>query len=181
MGFKLSAINTATRPEGKKEFEPLAPGLYIANILEAKPTTASTGTEYVKMTLEVKDFEGNFKGKLWHNLFLTEKNAWNVGNMLAAVGCPIEDADDDAEMSVDQMAKVLEGGQVCIHTKLEENNWNGKVTMRPVLDVFGPMAGVAKLDDASRWYDIIVNGIDPDAVDADEFINAPEDADEVEF
>lgn len=181
--FSLASMKKSTKPEGGGNFEPLQPGLYLAKVEKAEPKKSNnTGTEYVALTMSVKDLEGNDKGRIWHNLFLTEKMGWVVDEFFTAVGCPIDDdVDENAEMSPEQVAKVIDGGRVLIHTTLKENTYNGKTTMRPELDIWGPMSGVKSIDEAPKWVDIIINGKDPDEVD-DSFMNCPEDGpEEVEF
>ena len=178
MGFKLSSIAAAQKPESKGGFEILQPGLYLAHISEAKAGTCKSGTEKVDVTLEVKDFEGNSKGKVWESVFFTEKNAYAVGRFLKAIGVDVNDTSDDTDYTPELVAQLAEKADVLIQTKIEKGTNGYKDRAR--VDSFGVMGGYASLDETNKWYTIIVEGKDPDAEDEFDAMNdfgedAPED------
>lgn len=154
MGFKLSTINATEKPEGGG-FAPLEPGLYMAHIEAAEKKVAKTGTEMLSLTLQVKDLEGNTKGKLWTSVYFTAKGMYGVKCLLNA--CQIFDcADGESELEIEQIANLIEKHDILIHTKIRPAE--GQYKEKAEIDTFGPMGGYAPLDEVNKWYTIIVEG-----------------------
>lgn len=178
MGFKLSEFMNA-QPTERKEFKTLEPGLYMARIEKAEAKTAGTGTQYIALELAVKDIpDGNSKGKLWDNLYFTAKNAYVVANFLQALG--LNDVLDE-EFEIGQVASLITKHDVLINTKIEPAHDNYKERAR--IDTNGPMYGFASLDEVGKWYDIIVEGKEPEMpVELNDFNSiAPEAPEEVDW
>ena len=175
MGFNLKQAANATKPEGGN-FPVLQPGLYLGSVSKTECKKAqTTGTEYIALTIDVKDIkEGKALGKIWHNLFITEKNLFQIKNILAAAGIPLDADAEDRDMSTEELAGLLDKASFLIHTKIHpaENGYKEKAE----IDVFGTMSGFAPIDEVQKWWDIIVEGKDPDADDS--FINIPDGVDE---
>jgi hypothetical protein len=175
MGFNLGDLARAQKPEGGN-FPVLEAGLYPASINKATVKTSQAGNTYIQIELDVKDFEGNNKGKVWHNLFPEhEKLAWQVSHVLKALGIDIAEL-GDGDMEYEELCKLLEKGQCLINTKVEKDN---KDRDKAVIDTFGTMEGFAPLDDVDKWYSIIVEGKDPSDTPADtSFMDVKEGEDE---
>ena len=171
MGFKLSSIATAQKPQGNG-FTILEPGLYMVHITEATAGVCQSGTEKVDLTMEVKDFEGNSKGKLWDSLYFTERNAYTIGRFLNALGVDINNTTDDTDYTPALVAELASKSDMLVQTKIEKGTNGYKDRAR--VDTFNSMGGYAPLDEANKWYSIIVEGVDPDADDS--FINAGTDS-----
>lgn len=184
MGFKLSSIAQAQDAQSGKSFEILQPGLYMAHIEKAEAKTASTGTEFIEVTFQVKDLEGNAKGRLWDRIFFTAKNMGVVKRFLMAADVLDMDEDNDTEVEVSTLANLVEKRDMLIHTKIApaEGNYKEKAEV----DKFGPILGYRPLDEVNKWYDIITEGISENEWNArngqsdDSFMNIPDDAPENE-
>jgi hypothetical protein len=74
-------------------FEPLPPGRYTAEIIEASPEIASTGTPYLNLDFRILG-PSHSSRHVWTKLFLTEKAAWKLAALLKAIGLsPAEELD----------------------------------------------------------------------------------------
>lgn len=168
MGFKLSSIQSAVKPEGGN-FGPIEPGLYMAHIEEAKKVIAKTGSEGLALVLQVKDLEGNNKGKVWHTVYFTAKNMYAVKCFMCACGI-FDAAEEDTELEIEQIAQLVEKRDILVQTKIREAHDGYKA--RAEVDVFGPMGGFAPLEEVNKWYTIIVEGkeyVDEDVPDMEQW------------
>lgn len=186
--FTLGDLKNAQRPEAGKprEFKPLEPGVYFACVEEAEPRKANTGTDYVAIKFSIKDVNQGNKGFLFYNLYMTEKTLWVADQFLKAIGIDINELGlpDSTFLQPDQLATMLRNGRMCIHVVNEESTYNGQTKTKATINPWGsPMAGAQPEEKFSYWYGVIVEGKDPDAPEADEFMmdGVSDDEEDVEF
>ncbi len=174
MGFNLKQAANATKPEGGN-FPVIPAGLYLGQVSKTEIKTSQAGNEYINLTIDVKNIQdGKPLGKIWHILTITEKNLYQIKRIMEAAGMPLDEDAADEEMSTTDLAKLLDKASFLIHTKVRPAEGNYKE--RAEIDVWGTMSGFAPIDEANKWWSIIVDGKDPDADDS--FMNIPEDGDE---
>jgi hypothetical protein len=79
-----------------RTFELVPPGRYIAEIIEASPETATTGTPF--LNLDFRILEPSHSGRhVWTRLFLTAKAGWRLTSLLNALGLsPADELDTTA-------------------------------------------------------------------------------------
>tara|TARA_B100001113_G_scaffold353635_1_gene358863 strand:+ start:1703 stop:2125 length:423 start_codon:yes stop_codon:yes gene_type:complete len=94
-------------------FDALPEGRYNLTVENAEVTTASTGTEMIKVTFVVNDEK--FKNrKLWHNFAMTQKSLIYLYNFLKAGGSSLLDEDD---VDTPVIAKSMIGMKVSAFTE----------------------------------------------------------------
>jgi hypothetical protein len=73
-----------------KSFDPIPDGYYEATIVDVSLETASTGTEFLNVELEI--LGPNQVGRhVWSNLYLTEKARWKMAALVNAAGLGMVD------------------------------------------------------------------------------------------
>jgi len=109
MGINFKEVGSGSS-EG---FEALPEGRYNITVENAELTTASTGTEMIKVTFVVND-EKFRNRKLWHNFAMTQKSLIYLFNFLKAGGSSLLD-EENVENAV--IAKSMIGMKVSAFTE----------------------------------------------------------------
>lgn len=105
----------------KKEFKIADPGVYYAKVSKTEMKTSQAGNEYLSVTFDITDKDGNKKGKLFDMFFESDKSflQYKLRRFVTACGIPCH-----GEMTLKDLALLANDSDLVVWVQHDE--WNGK-------------------------------------------------------
>lgn len=118
--LNFDALPTSKFEKKNTEFKPVA-GVYYAHISKTEVRKSQAGNEYLAVTMDLTDKDGKKKGKLFDNIFDSDKPflQYKLRRFIEACRIPAE-----GQMKLEDLGKLVQDSNLVVWTQIGE--FNGK-------------------------------------------------------